>query len=1639
MLGEERNQIAIDEVTVMAMKKLTDDIVDKADIETINSLAPIISEFQNRSLQPEEENNLVFYLQKRVETVIPPTINCLPNTAGFERIQLENTILIDPIAKQTNWGKIPGLETPKLTGSGWMVYVAPMTERADMPVVAYHNRIIMSRSIYQKFKDDSTLINLYLEAFAKGEGTRIRELSSSQPDEEEQAKAETEIKKYESFDNYVLQNWHSLGFPNLDTAESMLENMAIGEETAQNIHKYIINNFPEEISNYFVDLFLYEISGPWSGKLPVNFDRKNLEIIASMSTNPDFIKTLVALNINFHTREEAKRVPFPHISGSLVSVGDPDQKWYAVKYWDKINLIHESGRVVGELASNAQYAKVEQTKGCIGLYDNGLLRFFNAKTGEYYNIDFPSPYSAPKYEMFKFGERSLIAIGDKEWSNYPNAGGKPISVYDFETGEEFNPNPELGYIKSVKDEHIYYQKKDSMWEVGDVTSEGEIEDYFKKVREPEKIDYSRGMHKRLEGNNIQLVVDGHVLYERGVGKKSSFYSPNKWKDPDQYWRDVTEKQHTKVRELEEGGKKFILWEFSEDIGSTQYTDIDVRENHYDREQYGQYWKLKQETILFTAGGEEVLRLGPNERVYDVVKSEDKNFLKIVKYPRDYILEDGLGSSIKYWPAVDDFYYIGLDGQRAKEEDLAELPEFKFQMDKASYHDGRVSPIQGETWRVKFSVGRIKRGSVPSTYNVFSGPKGIKNEYNFVAATIIDRKTGQPILDGEFRNILYHPGDDLWECQAYAGNINNIDGKEHALWRSYYLDKLGNVVKTKEVGTRERLTEWYIEKDKHIRPEVPHLEQPLSFEKLSIMNRALEGYELEDQERMDVFINRCSQYAELNDQSFSIIAPILLRVEFLDPRLVQDSRILYLNSRLSDFNLENKVLFYEFLSQLLPDFKDGREVDEFAEKLLKVFRDKISILPKSDKESIYKTFGQLRNFGTEYLATGWNVVRYKTHVGSELIPEKIRPLVDFLRTDEKTSFGKTYEQTSFEGKTKVTLSQLIQTKRLNESRVQKFDGTADDLTEFVGEKTSGKSQEHIRREIIHPIYYQSVNNPYLFIRELVQNAHDAVIKDKTLKNKDVLIDIFSRLENDITLRIEDPVGMSLQEVLNYFLIPGETTKLGDKETIGYFGQGLFTLFRGAKEVTLKTSKGDGKVTKLRITPLKDDKGMTADLQLEVEQEVGDFRGTVIERTLETQFPEVEAAYIKNAVATYTSLVDANVVNVNLNESKINSPQQALSRVTIPDLGEMIIYDAPNNVIVQRGLYVKGMGKDFTTNLHDVEELLSKRGYVLRIPDKVSLTRSRNEIARKEEVMTQITEYLPLLKLNAYLEVFRQDIIKGHVIQLDNLPYDYFYMGYPTSGKIYEDAEKLRNGQPITNTETYLERGSLIKLLILLPVVEIDDKTWSLAELKEAALQGKPPLESNDKYEKLPTIIRDKLLEGKQRYASMESQREQAEQEGRRVPDFEFEEWQKQPAFVRDQIKERLKEYTRMHGLSGALHAMMVKSFGMDRDVQTTFYVEPGNILGGGIQLAHAAKGWGMMGWNLDYWKKWNMEPFKTGARDSSFSSFLETYSHEFGHIMERTDHFTHNQTFYRRQAEVLARIMAGLVESGSRIPDLLPKS
>ncbi len=660
----------------------------------------------------------------------------------------------------------------------------------------------------------------------------------------------------------------------------------------------------------------------------------------------------------------------------------------------------------------------------------------------------------------------------------------------------------------------------------------------------------------------------------------------------------------------------------------------------------------------------------------------------------------------------------------------------------------------------------------------------------------------------------------------------------------------------------------------------------------------------------------------------------------------------------------------------------------------------------------------RDYEQDYIVNGWNIVRYRTPVPAHLIPEKIRPLIEFLRVDEHSILAESHEWIEFNAQNGFTLSKLIQTKRLNESAMQKFNGNSAELFDMVDAKTADKRQEHIQREIIHPIYYQSVNNPYLFIRELVQNAHDAVIKKDHPgeKEKEVLIDIFSRNDKEVTLRMEDHIGMSLQEVLNYFLIPGESTKLNDKETIGYFGQGLFTLFRGSKEVILKTGKGDGIATKLRITPLKDGKGMTADLNLNIEQEQSDFKGTVIERTVDTEYPTVEAAYIKNAACTFTSLVNADVINVKLNNSRVNDAQRKLASVEVPELGEISIYDAPNNVVTQRGLFVKSIDRDYTTGMHDIETLLNKKGYVINIPDNVHLTRSRNEIARKQEILSQMKEYMPLLKLKSYIEIFRQDMIKGHVIQLDNLPYDYFYWPYPTEGKIVEDANKLRNGEPITDVSNYLKRGDLISLLVLLPVVEIDDKAWSLAELKEASLNDKSPLEDEKKYEKIPSVIANKLLEGKKTHKQMTSARHESSAEGKIAPDFKLESWESQPGFVRELISKNIDAYKQMEKKADEYNALVKESPKSATDIETAFYYEPNS-------KAHAAQGFGNIGWNLIHWQGWQMSPFKSeNPTDRQLEEFINIWSHERAHIYERSGSFSHNPGFYKKQAEALAKLM-----------------
>lgn len=1574
MLGEERNQVAVDEVTILAMKKLADQVIATKDIGLINSLTPVIVKLQGRSMHRESDNNLVEHLKQKADETLPDNLHYLPNIPGFEKLNISNAALVNPEVKQTNWSSVSEFLKPDLSGDGYFVYVAPFKESvSEEPVIGWRNRIVLDQKIYEKYKGDPTMINLFLKAYGQGHGVEVKKLNDKQ---EKAAGAQTENREkreYKDFSEFVTENWELMRFSSQEIAKDVLGKLSPEQQkAAELVHKHIIEKFPENYAKYFTDAVLYNQLSELTEESLSNFaslakSEKLPQVLSDLMIYPIIsreseIKHLKGI-AKYDKYDEYNDMKERGVSNTRDDENSAKRReWRNIKYWDRENLLHRGGQIFpggSQLLQNSDISIVYNEKEMYFVNRNTKEKYFTYKFSEDFKKDYETKHTYSKWDNEDRAPLSLN-VGEIDF------GGKQLVmldvalIFDINAGEEFNPKPELGKMRL---------------------------DLVGKMREPQ-LNFIPYEKQTKNGNRVLYKYFPDGTYEISQSLNNDIFIV--YNKEEVYFVD-RDSSHL-VKKIDFEGKQLVMF-------NGALFDIDERKEFNPKPDLGKMrldlvkkmnWMGSQLNFIpcekqgafykyFSDGTYEIDQMSGKSLRFGAYSSESDN-KQLRRFP------DGTEKN------------IDLDDPNQELDDRRNCIWSPSAIEKEEKRKNKERERERETEKKEAPFIFGKRPLLPCYYNE-DFEKNKKYLYGFTMPTslhkyskeVIPNELELKIIDGSF-------------------NVNSLAQIEKELY--------GYKLTQEEIERSKGRNVWYTRFWLNFGYDKPlDLLQPaasLTVAKAESVRRALESSAVENDQKHRRFLNRIFKYADLSDDAFNSITEILLEVDDIERHVLREDLIAEAEVRLGKYDKETKKWFYRLWMKMANKDWDENQSFEFLGKLSKVFSDKIANLSDAEKDSMYNIFDEARSYGQEYIANGWNMVKYKTPVPVHLIPEKIRPLVEFLRTQENEILAPLHEGIEFERAEEVTLSKLVQAKRLDETRMQKFQGDSSELRAFVEEKTADKKQEHIQREIIHPIYYQSVNNPYLFIRELTQNAHDAVIKEPEIKDKSVSLDIFSREEKEVTLRIQDPVGMRLKDVLNYFLIPGESTKLNDKETIGYFGQGLFTLFRGSKEVVLKTSKGDGVITKLKITPQIDANGTTADLNIAIEQEQGEFKGTVIERTVETEFPTVEAAYIKNAVATFTSLVNADVIKIKLNGSDINESQYKLAAINIPELGEMSIYDAPNNVVTQRGLFVKPIDADYSTKMRDIENLLDRKGYVISIPDQVSLTRSRNEIARKQEVLENIKEYMPLLKLKAYLEIFRQDIIKGHVIQLENLPYDYFYSGYPTEGKIFEDSQKLRKGEPITEMDTYLDRGSLISLLVLLPVVELDNKSWSLAELKKASLANKSPLENESKYEGIPSIIKNMLLEGKKEHERINSARSTEEERGRVVQDFSLRELGQQPNFIREQVQQKIQAYGRMVNIAENFNSLTSEP--LSPSPRTTLYNEPSS-------KAHATQGFGLMGWNLSYWKNWQMYPFeKEAPTDRELNEFLDVWSHERAHVFEKSGDFSHNQSFYRKQAEALAKLM-----------------
>jgi hypothetical protein len=570
----------------------------------------------------------------------------------------------------------------------------------------------------------------------------------------------------------------------------------------------------------------------------------------------------------------------------------------------------------------------------------------------------------------------------------------------------------------------------------------------------------------------------------------------------------------------------------------------------------------------------------------------------------------------------------------------------------------------------------------------------------------------------------------------------------------------------------------------------------------------------------------------------------------------------------------------------------------------------------------------------------------------------------------------------------------------------------------------------RRELLHGIYHQAASDPYLFLRELIQNSYDAVASNKD--NTQSSMSMTESVNGDsYVLQIADHVGMDFDTVMGYLLVPEYSSKKGND--IGKFGVGFLSIFRDAEKVVIKTRKDNEAVT-VSASPTHDEEGNVIDIEVSytVDPHETAFQGTVIQKHMKRSKALMQSAYIEDAVIRYGTNIDASIMQIDFSEQKVNQQVDILASKQIPDIGEIHTLSGAAKCVTQGGLYVMDLPEEYEKLVPvGIREMVTGSGFIIDLPKSIPLTRSRNDIASKQHYESAVKKTIPLLAINGFLQRFGRGEVDFGLI-----PYDYFHNDGVAAGsnrivdvQALEDARRINSGELIESYSRYAEKTALLELLTVIKAVPYNDEKLSLLDIATRIDQG-----YYFDNTKLPEKIVGLIAEAKNRKAFVSGQIGQFYQEQQKN--------QEQQKIINDfSITEQEKENFRAKGFGkyvDFLNLVEAVSYPYTNGPIThTYYYRPDG------SLAHASAEGRFKGWNLlsanELIKEFGQ------SRGSNFQvaydfwkNLLETSSHEDAHIEAGSDHWSqhHNEIFYDTQRNIIAALIKTLSirELQSNLPD-----
>ncbi len=564
-------------------------------------------------------------------------------------------------------------------------------------------------------------------------------------------------------------------------------------------------------------------------------------------------------------------------------------------------------------------------------------------------------------------------------------------------------------------------------------------------------------------------------------------------------------------------------------------------------------------------------------------------------------------------------------------------------------------------------------------------------------------------------------------------------------------------------------------------------------------------------------------------------------------------------------------------------------------------------------------------------------------------------------------------------------------------------TLQDLWKLVEWTSKDNDITRSLREIGHCIQSQSANDPYLWVREMIQNSMDAITSHKIDDHKKIYIRSFTVREH-LVQEINDPAWMSLNTVLNYLLIPNISSKGDDSETIWEKWQWFFTILNGADFVSIKTSKWDGLVTYVDIQTMEEE-SIWRDFTITISQKKEDFKGTTIQRWLIAEIPEFEAAAFKSATISHGHLIDTNDIEIIYSGSAINKSKH-LVWSTDNDLWTFKAYRSEKCSLTQRWFYIKEIESWFMNTLPKaMKESLARDPISFDIPSNIRLIKSRDDIAKKNDLMPAINDAVMQLIFLTFIKRISEGEEEAYIswLSYDMCNADMYHMLQNSRTK--KDALRIQFWEPVRNFEDYLHDDvQVMELALQIPYITYGKEKVSVFDIMTRY--------HTHEWE----VFLDELPEW------LSKRFKHAEQE--KI-------WKK---LVRENQESEVKDFMLQKNQENTQYGIFLKivSYIMSHIPEIVWRkVLIGYYCSKESSWAHANRS--LVWYNLEYWDDtiqnllviWeNGVKLKTPEEiESELKRIILTTTHECVHIAEKSLWWTHGAKFFETQRQYLEELFA----------------